>query len=344
MSLFLLTFREKLVYFCSSILSRILNGRKNLGEIPFKNILCIKQDEIGDLCYTLHIFEMLKKQYPEANVSLLCKPFAVTLTQNDPNLNTVTDNWNALTGDYDLIIDLRGNWKSILYALRVWPKARLDRGTVRWANKNKGKHPHEVLTNLQIVEPIISPENQNTNPKIYFGEQELMKADAFLQSNQIKQFVVLHTGARKALRKWNKYDLLAIYFHQQKNFTVIFTGDKTDVEEIENIRKKLPFTTYTIAGDFNLAEFAALVSKATLYVGNESGPLHIAAVSNIPLIGLYGPGEPFVFYPWSKKSAYIHYVLECNPCDQIHCVHSENPCIKRIQLQEVISKTETLLS
>jgi ADP-heptose:LPS heptosyltransferase len=59
---------------------------------------------------------------------------------------------------------------------------------------------------------------------------------------------------------------------------------------------------------------------------------------------LYGPGEPFVFYPWGNKTQVIHPILECNPCDQIQCVHPENPCIKRIELMQVITKVENLLA
>jgi ADP-heptose:LPS heptosyltransferase len=336
------TLPEKLVYFFSSLLSHLINGKKVLRNLEFNNILCIKLDEIGDLCYSLHVFKMLKMQYPNSQITLLCKPFALSLTQDDPNITTTTSNWKDIKNDYDLIVDLRGSWKSIFFALKIWPKARLDRGTVRW--KNKGNHPHEVITNLQIIEPIISKENQNTQPKIYFGFDELNKVDSFIQTNQIASFAIIHASARKELRKWDKYDLLATFLHQQKKMDILFIGDKNDVSEIEVIQQKLSFNTYNIAGKFNLAEFAALVSKATIYVGNESGPLHIAAVSGAPTLGLYGPGEPFVFYPWSEKSSYLHHVLECNPCDQIHCVHPENPCIKRIQLSEVINKIEVLIS
>lgn len=342
MNRFLRSLPEKLVYFSSSVLSRIINGKKDLRALTFKNILCIKLDEIGDLCYTLHVFGMLKKQYPQSNITLLCKPFAASLTRNDPNIDKVTSDWNELKGNYDLIIDLRGNWRSIFYAMKVWPKARLDRGTVRWANRGNG-HPHEVLTNLQIVEPIIAEVNRSTQPRIYPGQQELDKVIGFLREHRIERFAMLHTGARKALRKWNQYALLGTYLKKEKGLEVLFTGDLSDVDEIDAIRSSLPFTTYNTAGKFNLAEFAALVSKATVYVGNESGPLHIAAVAGTPVVGLYGPGEPYVFYPWSERAAYVHHVLECNPCDQVHCVHPESPCITRITLGEVCEQLEKVL-
>jgi ADP-heptose:LPS heptosyltransferase len=70
-------------------------------------------------------------------------------------------------------------------------------------------------------------------------------------------------------------------------------------------------------------------------VGNESGPLHLACAVNIPSVGIYGPGVKDVFYPWAERSAYVHHILDCNPCDQIHCVFPEQPCIARATEAEV---------
>src|SRR5437868_550727 len=124
--------KEKTVYFGSMMISKIINRKKNLRGYNFRNILCIRLDEIGDMCYSLHVFQALKMQYPNAKLTLLCKPFATSLVKNDPAIDKSTSSWAELTNDYDLIVDLRGNWKSNLYALKHKPTVRLDRGTVRY--------------------------------------------------------------------------------------------------------------------------------------------------------------------------------------------------------------------
>lgn len=335
---------EKIIYFSSYLLTRIINGKKPLKQIPVHRILVFKQDEIGDLCYALHVFSMLKQQYPQAEITLLCKPFALSLVKNNPNIQYATSSFNDLKGRFDLILDLRGSWKSIFYALVNPPKIRLDRGTVRFANMRKGSHPHEVLTNLQVVEPVIAPHLQHTSPQLSISPSDLKKATDFLHANNISQFAILHTGARKELRKWNKFDLLAVYLKQEMGFDIVFIGDQADVKDIESWQQKIPFKTYSIAGQFNLVEFAALAGLARLYIGNESGPLHIAAVCGTYSVGLFGPGEPIVFYPWGNHTRFVHHVLPCNPCDQVTCVHPENPCINRILLPEVIEQINQLLT
>lgn len=338
-----ITLPEKINNAISVLLSKAINGKKELKHIAVRKILCIKTDEIGDLCYSLHVLDMLKKQYPQAELTLICKPYAITLTNNNPHINHITSNWGDLTGGYDLMVDLRVSRRSLWYALTHWPKIRLDRGTVRLKNKRKGKHPHEVVTNLEIVSPLIDTVHQHMSPRLYIGQDELKKVEQFLIDNAIQQFAILHPGARKELRRWDKYVELANWLKREKKLEIVFTGDYYERELVKNIQQQIPFTTHSIAGLFNLAELAALCSKAKVYIGNESGPLHIASLMGTPSLGLYGPGEPEIFYPLGKKTDYIHYVLECNPCDQKKCVHPENPCIKRIQLIEVINKTETLL-
>jgi ADP-heptose:LPS heptosyltransferase len=327
------------------MISKFINGNKNARKLSFKNILCIRQDEIGDLCYSLHVFKMLGTQFPKAKLSVLCNLVATPLVTHDPDIDKVFSDWNELSGDYDLIIDLRGNWKSNKYALRHKPLYRLDRGTIRFRNMLKGKHPHEVFTNLEVIEPLIEEQNKTLQPRIFNGHDELGKAERFLSNNKLNSFAVIHTGARRQLRKWPlaSFTSLAIFLKEIKQLDVIFCGDNSDLADIEAARKMIKSKTFSVAGEFSLGEFAALVSKAKIFIGNESGPLHIASVSGVPSLGLFGPGEPHVFYPYGERTDYLHHVLHCNPCDQVHCVYPENPCIQRITLEEVKMKINMLL-
>jgi ADP-heptose:LPS heptosyltransferase len=326
------------------LLTKAINRNKDVKAYTPRHILCIREDEIGDMCYSLHVFSMLNLQFPKAKITLLCKPSSITLLNNNKAITHITSNFSDLIHKYDMIIDLRGSWRSIFFSLTHWPKLRLDRATVRYANSRNGKHPHEVLTNLQIVAPIIDQHNQHTQPSIMAAKADNKKAEDFLIDNNIHSFALLHIGARKELRRWNGYAELAKYLYREKKLNIVFTGDASEVKDIRQLQTKLSFETFSVAGYFNLTELSALAAKSAIYVGNESGPLHIAAVSNAKCLGLYGPGEPTVFYPWGRHSAVIHHVLECNPCDQVHCVHPENPCINRITLPEVIEKVESLLS
>lgn len=327
------------------ITSKIINRRKDPNKSHFSAILIIRLDEIGDVATSLHVFELLKRSHPDSKITLWCKPFIRRLLVNDPHIDRIIHTKEELNGPYDLHVDLRGNWHSIFYSFIHPPKFRLDRASIRLRNKYAGGQKHEVFTNLDIIAPVLNSVPANPELKIYLGKPEQGKAEAFLLEKNISAFAIFHCGARRALRKWNHQGFaeIARYLKSEKNLDIVFAGDRTDKEDIEKIQQMIPFKTFSIAEDFNLIEFAALCSKSSLFIGNESGPMHIAAATGIPVIGLFGPGVPVTFYPYGEKCSYVHHVLPCNPCDQIHCVQPDHPCINMITVQEVIEKIEKAL-
>jgi len=180
---------------------------------------------------------------------------------------------------------------------------------------------------------------------LYTGADNKKQAADFLLNNNITDFVIIHTGARKPLKKWSKdrFALICQWIYETYKFDIVFAGDTSEEHEISAIQTILAFKTYSIAGRLNLSDFAALVKMAKLYLGNDSGPLSIASISGTPSIGLYGPGVPVVFYPYGKKTDYIHHIMPCNPCNQINCVNPDNNCMDKITEAEVKLKITTLL-
>ncbi len=345
MKLFPHNFKEKLIFGASMALSRWVNGSKNLKEIEVKRILVIKLDEIGDLCYSLHVFDLLKQRYPDPTITLLCKPYCKSMVLAHDSIDTVSTNFSEINHNYDLVVDLRGDWESIWFAALNQPKIRLDRGTVRFANKRRGGHPHEVVTNTQIISPLLKIIPESPMPRLVFTDSNKLKVKKYLLENGLNRFAIFHCSSRKELRRWpaDNFAGLAEWVKEKFQLDILFTGDAGDEELVQAIQKTVRTKTFNTCGLFDLSEFAVLVQQAQLYVGNESGPLCIASISGTPSLGLFGPGEPTVFYPYGPKTRYIHCILECNPCDQIHCVHPENTCMQRITLQETQAKIIELL-
>jgi len=328
-------------YFLSILLSRWINRGKDPKNLIFKNILCFKEDEIGDFIYAMPVFEVLHRIYPEAKITVLCKPVCVALLKHSPSVYKTVSSYEELTGDYDLMIDLRGTASSLKYALMHRPAFRLDRGTVRYRNRRRGAHPHELETNRSIIQPLLPDEVILQEPVLWLGSEERETAQAFLLENGIEngRFAIFHTGARTVLKKWplDRVAMVMKYVHFRLGLQCILAGDEKDLKDASALREMLDFPLIVAAGKLSLPAFSALCEKAALYIGNDSGPLHIASVTGIPAIGLYGPGDP-VFHPRGARSGYLHHILECNPCDQNRCKYPANPCIRRIEIAEVIQE------
>lgn len=305
-----------------------------------KTILCIKWDEIGDMATSLHVFKLLKLNFPNAEISVIAKPYCMDLLIQNPSVDFCIpsiDNWNK---KYDLVVELRGTWKSLWKSMRYMPKYRLDRGTVRM--RNKGKQLHELETNFEIIKPILKKNDLDLNSfrDIYLSEKDKEKAKLFLNENGIsKDYCIIHASARKELRRWKpeNFSTIADYITEKYHITCIFTGIEEELNQIELIISKMKSKNraFVFCKPGSLRTLCALMQDAKFFLGNESGPLQLADACKLPSISLFGPGVPNVFYPKNPTSIILHKVLDCNPCDQIHCQFPDNPCIQRISIVEV---------
>src|SRR5690606_35303831 len=112
---------ERLLFFCSYLLTSWIRLGRNVARIQPKRLLIFRLDEIGDMVTTLPVFEALKKRFPEMELTLFCKPLMKSLVAHDPHLEVIVPDYAGLSGRYDDIIDLRGYWDSLRFALGQRP-------------------------------------------------------------------------------------------------------------------------------------------------------------------------------------------------------------------------------
>jgi heptosyltransferase II len=308
---------------------------KKYHHQDLNRILVVKLDEIGDMATATHVFEILKKSYPNARLTILCKPFINSMLQDDPFVDELSNDVDLDFSSFQLVVELRGTWQTLFKAVFSKVKYRLSRAEVRF--RNKGNQLHEVETNYEVIKPILKQEELVLKPILYFSERDINFVNDFLESNNINKFSIFHVGARRKLRQWplDRFAFVADYLFQ-KGYQIVFVGTADEEKEINEVKGMMKNPSFSLTSQKEISILSALCSKASYFIGNESGPLHVVASFDVPLIGLYGPGVPNVFYPYSPKSQVLHHVLECNPCDQIHCSKADNPCINRIQVLDVI--------
>jgi ADP-heptose:LPS heptosyltransferase len=100
-------------------------------------------------------------------------------------------------------------------------------------------------------------------------------------------------------------------------------------------------------GEFSLTELRALVERAALYIGGDSGPMHVAATSHVPMVSLYGPTLPARSAPWRApiwpaEAVEVH-GLACRPCEQRVCVPGDFRCLTRITPDDVVQAARRAL-
>jgi len=341
---------EKHLYFCNILVSRWVNALGSPGarlkpELNIKSILVVKWDEIGDMAAAVHVFGSLKTAYPDAKIIVLCKPFVASLIAGDPSVDEVITSIEDWRERYDVVVELRGTWKTLWksLALRTMPKYRVDRGWVRFLQR--GDQPHEVVTNERIIRSLLGEGQPIAKRALYPSAEEIAAAQVWSDwalsgegSAEFAGYAILHTGARRELRRWPlvRFVALSKWLLQEKKLMPIWVGTSDEEQQLNDAFALGAVGMKWVAPEgSSLLSFYAFIASAKLYVGNESGPLQLADIAEIPLVAIYGPGVPDVFYPMSARSRVLHEVLDCNPCDQIHCVRPSDRCIDRIGLAAV---------
>jgi ADP-heptose:LPS heptosyltransferase len=100
-------------------------------------------------------------------------------------------------------------------------------------------------------------------------------------------------------------------------------------------------------GEFDLAQLRALVGRSRVFIGGDTGPLHIAATAAVPVVGLYGPTLPARSAPW-RDPAIPTWSLEvkglpCRPCEQRVCEPGDFRCLTSLRPADVITAAEQAL-
>jgi ADP-heptose:LPS heptosyltransferase len=134
---------------------------------------------------------------------------------------------------------------------------------------------------------------------------------------------------------------------------VLLTAGPSDAEAVQRVlaqaRVQAPEAAHRLidAGDVTLAELRALLDSAALYIGGDSGPLHVASTSDVPIVGLYGPTLAERSAPWRPDTIPVASVdggaLPCRPCDQRVCAPGDFRCLTSIPPTAVLAAAEELL-
>ncbi len=303
-----------------------------------KNILLIKLDDIGDMVYFTPLFQPLRRTYPNATITLLCKKQIHSLLQYETDIDVIVSSTKHIkTKAFDIIIDGRGSWQTLVWAMLKCNMLWLSKAAVRF--KHRGELLHDAVINIKTVQPICTTLSTAIQSNLKVNNTEVL----FVDFDVLQPFVVLHLGGNSLLRRWqvNHFAAVVKYIYTQYNMPVAVVGIAAETPISIELQRLCECRIFDLTGELSLAQCGALLAKARLFIGNESGPLHIAAGVGCPTIGLFGPGVPFVFYP--KDTHIFHFVLPCNPCNQRVCSQPNDWCMQHISVASVTNCIDILL-
>lgn len=183
--------------------------------------------------------------------------------------------------------------------------------------------------------------------------------DARLTSARVPRearVIVLHVSAGNPFRRWPESsfaELAAGLAKASDNRWILLTGGPSDRSAVARVIE----ASRTLVGEaadrivdaegLSLEELRALFDRASLFVGGDSGPLHVAATSDVAVVGLYGPTLPRRSAPWRPRALPTASVdageLPCRPCDQKVCAPGDFRCLTWVPAAAVRDAAERVL-
>jgi ADP-heptose:LPS heptosyltransferase len=169
--------------------------------------------------------------------------------------------------------------------------------------------------------------------------------------------IVIHVSASTRFKRWPEESftsLVVALVRESGSRRVFLTSGPSDVEAAHRIadaaRERLgPLAGAMLEGrPLQLSELRALIARAALFIGGDSGPLHIAATTQVPIVELLGPTLAERSFPWRDPRLFTEIVqpgpLPCRPCHQRTCLPGDFRCLTGTGPERVIGAAERALA
>jgi heptosyltransferase-2 len=317
---------------------------------------------IGDLVMATPILSDLRKAYPKARITAMCRAPLCELLRDDPEIDELFCFSKASrfgrrmarrniieklrNGGYDLGILLTHSFSSAWWFWfgRVQNRIGYECNMRNWLLTQSLPFPknmqnqHLVTTYKMLLEPLgISV--SNTPPRLYLTAKEITDARALLKEYGVPEgalVVGINPGATYGSAKcWlpERFRIVTEKLLKTTDVYIFYFGDVATAGLVKEICRDLPSRVVNLAGITSLRELTALVSLCDVLLTNDSGPMHIADAVETPVVALFGSTSEVITGPY-RMGTVIHKHVECSPCYQRVCP-IDFRCMKQIETDEV---------
>jgi predicted lipopolysaccharide heptosyltransferase III len=346
----------------------------NGSDKNIERVLLVRLRSIGDTVLMTPCLTALKNWQPNLEIDVLVESLSAPILRSHPLVNqlfvlpTVSSQIRKLqtrlkiiqdlrSRHYDMAFNLHGGSTSMFLTYLSGARTTVGYESGRYAKllSIKAPEPQVIWKKLQIhcVEQQLAllkwagiPINKPPVSNLSVDKEAKEFIEKKLKEEKIQEdFIVIHPSAAFPSKQWetNRFTEVIEYLYNQYNLISIVTvapNEKAIAEKIKN-SVKVPVVTFT---DLNLSELMALIAQAKLFLGNDSGPAHIAAAFKKPVVVVFGSSNSKVWHPWSTNYKLLKADLKCIPCPGYSCSEFPEPeCIKKISIAEVTKALDDIL-
>ncbi|MDZ7317030.1 MAG: glycosyltransferase family 9 protein [candidate division KSB1 bacterium] len=351
-------------------------SRSACGIVPADGkILILRLSSIGDILLTTPLLRILRDRYPKARIDFVIKAKFLDLMRTNPHLDRL---WplHAEKGfaelrslkrqlesvDYDVILDLHNNFRTAylrtglgapVFKLR---KYKFKRFLLVKFGIDLYRRIRPVYLRYLDAAAALGIGDDGRGLEFFIDPLEAENITGYFQENGVLKSDLLFAvapGAGFAAKRWPQeyfVELLQKLLAEHSDAKVLLLGDQSDHSLCAAIAAALPRgKAINSAGRLSLMGSAAALSRCRLFIGNDTGLMHMASALKLPLVAIFGPTtRQLGFFPTGEQSRVVeHKTLSCRPCTHMGrptCPQKHFKCMREITPDQIRPVVEELLA
>lgn len=339
----------------------------------FKNFLIVRTDRIGDVILTLPLAHILKQRFPDSQITMLIRQYTSELVSDSPDVDQIIyyDQEGGLKPFFSLLREIY--LRRFDTVIHTYPRARV--AFLAWLalipvrvgtgfryysvffnrkvyeHRRGGTH-HELEYNLRLIEKLgIRVDDADRRPVLPVSRVSVKKVaqmldDLGLSGNE--KLIILHPGSKGSSKDWppENFGSLGKRLSEIPGVRIAVTGNSDEEGLVGSVCRSIGAKAVEICGKVGLGDLGALAARASIFVSNSTGPIHIAAAVGTFVIGFYpqiphmsakrwGPytDKKVIFSPKDKP-------LDCKKCSK---ERGGCECMDSIRVDEVFECIKNIL-
>ncbi len=334
-----------------------------------ERILFIRIDRLGDMVLSTPALKAIKEKYPSARLSVLASPAAAGLLDGNPYVNEVYV-WDESQGPAALLKTIK-NLRAARFDLAVDPRPGYELGTAIIAFLSGARvragydsHGRGVFLNLTTPVPLpgahfsseafgvlklIGIEGPGSSPELFIRPEAVAEAGNILKVRGVEEsdiVVALHPGGYYPSQRWpaDRFAAVARALMARYGAKILLIGSPGEtgiIEAIISLLSAADRNNVVRTENLGIGTLCALIARSRLFIGNNSGPLHMAGALNIPSVSTMGPTDEGRWRPIGRNQIVLKAGLSCLSCGKGDCDTHE--CMNAITAEMMLENAERLL-
>ena len=335
-----------------------------------QRVLVVKLRSIGDTVLSTPSLFALKRFLPNAAIDILLEDWVAPVLEGHPHLDRILTVARGSTASrariiprlranrYDVVYNLHGGSTATMLARASGARHRVGYATYQyaWLHSHIAPSPltlwsqakvHSVEQQLGLLGWTGVPVTDRPPTLLTVTSKAADNVAGRLVALGLDQtpFVALHPAAAFATKQWQAQKFARVVDELKRlSLPVVVITTESEANIVSEIRTSTDTEVYSLT-NLSLPEITALLSRARLFVGNDSGIAHMAAAVNAPSVVIFGSSNRAHWSPWTRDAAEVVFEeMDCQPCHGYFCEKFDEPeCIKRVPVERVTATIERVL-